>query len=183
MPHVLVERIEDAVAGATQLGATPIDQHDIAGVARIATLRDLEGAAFGLWQAAPHAGAELIDVLGSIWWVELMAKDPAVGRDFYGRLFGWQVRETSFEPIGLYRVFERPPTQEGGLNQIDPEWEMGATWLTFISVEDCDRTMARACDVGGEAGFVHTVPKHGRIGMIVDPGGAALWLRGPVPAV
>lgn len=42
--------------------------------------------------------------------------------------------------------------------------------------------MARACDVGGESGFVHTVPKHGRIGMISDPGGAALWLRGPVPA-
>ena len=42
-------------------------------------------------QAAPHAGAELTDVLGSIWWVELMAKDPAVGRDFCGRLFGWQV--------------------------------------------------------------------------------------------
>ena len=190
VPHILVERIEDAVADATQLGATLIDQQDIAGVARIATLRDLEGAAFGLWQAAPHAGAELTDVLGSIWWVELMARDPAVGRDFYGRLFGWQVRETSFEPIGLYRVFERPalsgvegpPTQEGGLNQIDPEWEMGATWLTFISVEDCDSTMARACDFGGESGFVHTVPKHGRIGMIVDPGGAALWLRGPVPA-
>ena len=52
----------------------------------------------------------------------------------------------------------------------------------LISVEDCDGTMARACDFGGEGGFVHTVPKHGRVGMIVDPGGAALWLRGPVPA-
>ncbi len=189
VPHVLVEHIETAVADATELGATLIDQHDITGVARIATLRDLEGAVFGLWQAAPHAGAELTDVLGSIWWVELMARDPAMGRDFYGRLFGWKVRETSFEPIGLYRVFERPalsavegpPTQEGGLNQIDPEWEMGPVWLTFISVEDCDGTMTHACDFGGEGSFVHTVPKHGRIGMIVDPGGAPLWLRGPVP--
>jgi predicted enzyme related to lactoylglutathione lyase len=111
-----------------------------------------------------------------------MALDPAVGRDFYGRLFGWTVRETSLEPIGLYRVFERPPTQEGGLNQIDPEWNMGPVWLTFISVEDCDGTMAHACGFGGEGGFVHTVPKHGRIGMIFDPGGARLWLRGPVPA-
>ena len=117
VPHVLVEHIEMAVVDATELGATLVDQQDVEGVARIATMRDLEGAAFGLWQAAPHAGAELTDVLGSIWWVELMALDPAVGRDFYGRLFGWTVRETSFEPIGLYRVFERPPTQEGGLNQ------------------------------------------------------------------
>ena len=182
VPHVLVEHIETAVADAKKLGATLIDQHDIADVARIATLRDLEGAVFGLWQAVPHSGAELTDVLGSIWWVELMARDPATASDFYGRLFGWKVRETSFEPIGLYRVFERPPTQEGGLNQLDPEWDMGPVWLTFISVEDCDRTMAHACDFGGESGFVHTVPKHGRIGMILDPGGAALWLRGPVPA-
>jgi uncharacterized protein len=210
VPHVLVERIEMAVADATRLRATLVDRYDVEGVAVIATMRDLEGAAFGLWQAAPRAGADLTDVVGSIWWVELMARDPAVGRDFYGRLFGWTVRETSFEPIGLYRVFERPaltlrraqghpersrgvsgiegpaqsepPTQEGGLNQIDPEWDMGPVWLTFISVVDCDATMAHACDVGGESGFVHTVPKHGRIGMIVDPGGAILWLRGPVPA-
>lgn len=39
------------------IGATLFDQHDIAGVARIAPLRDLEGAAFGLWQAAPGGAA------------------------------------------------------------------------------------------------------------------------------
>jgi predicted enzyme related to lactoylglutathione lyase len=199
VPHVLVERIETAVADAKACGATLVDQYDVEGVARIATLRDLEGAAFGLWEAAPLAGAELTDVVGSIWWIELMSRDPAVGRDFYSRLFGWTVRETSFEPIGLYRVFERPalstvegpalsavegpPTQEGGLNQIDEGWDLAPVWLTFISVEDCDGTMTRACDFGGEGGFVHTVPKHGRIGMISDPSGAALWLRGPVPAV
>src|SRR5687767_11670488 len=97
VPHVLVEHIESAVADATELGATLVDQHDIAGVARIATLRDLEGAAFGLWQAAPHAGAELTDVLGSIWWVELMALHPAVGGEFYGRLFGWRSEEHTSE--------------------------------------------------------------------------------------
>ena len=181
VPHVLVEHIETTVADAARLGATLVDQCDIDGVARIATMRDLEGAAFGLWQAAPHAGAEVTDVRGSIWWIELMTREPAVGRDFYGRLFGWSVRETSFEPIGLYRVFERPPTQEGGLNQIRPEWDMAPVWFTTISVDDCDRTMTRACEIGGEGGWVHTVPTHGRIGSIYDPAGACLILRGPVP--
>ena len=87
-----------------------------------------------------------------------------------------------FEPIGLYRVFERPPTQEGGLNRIRPEWDMAPVWFTIISVDDCDGTMTRACDIGGEGGWVHTVPKHGRIGSIFDPSGACLILRGPVPA-
>jgi predicted enzyme related to lactoylglutathione lyase len=182
VPHVLVGNIETTVADAATLGAVLVDRHDIEGVARIATLRDLEGAAFGLWQAEPHAGAEVTDGLGSIWWIELLSRDIVAGRDFYGRLFGWTVRETSFEPVGLYRVFERPPTQEGGLNQIRPEWELAPVWLTTVAVNDCDQTMARACEIGGEAGFVHTVPKHGRIGSIFDPGGACLSLRGPVPA-
>ena len=182
VPHVLVEHIETTMADAATLGATLVDQGDIDGVARVATLRDLEGAAFGLWQAAPHAGADVTDVRGSIWWIELMTREPARGRDFYGRLFGWSVRETSFEPIGLYRVFERPPTQEGGLNQIRPEWDMAPVWFTTISVDDCDGTMTRACEIGGEAGWVHTVPRHGRIGSIYDPAGACLILRGPVPA-
>ena len=181
VPHVLVEHIDTAVADAARLGATLVDRQDVDGMARIATMRDREGAAFGLWQAVPHAGAEVTDARGSIWWIELMTRDRATGLDFYGRLFGWKVRETSFEPIGLYRVFERPPAQEGGMNQIRPEWDMTPVWFTFISVDDCDGTMTRACDIGGAAGWVHTVPKHGRIGSIYDPGGACLILRGPVP--
>ena len=117
-----------------------------------------------------------------LWWIELLTLDVPAASAFYNRLFGWTIRETSFEPIGLYRVFERPGTQEGGLNQIRPEWNMHPVWFTTISVEDCDGSMSRACDRGGEGGFVHTVPKHGRIGSIFDPGGAILLLRGPVPA-
>lgn len=183
VPHILVEDIDSVIADAARLGATLVDRHDVDGLARMATIRDREGAAFGLWQAAPHSGAEVTDTLGSIWWIELMTRDPAVGRDFYDRLFGWKVRETSFEPVGLYRVFERPPAQEGGMNQIRPEWDLPPLWFTFISVDDCDGTMTRACDIGGEGGWVHTVPKHGRIGSIYDPGGACLVLRGPVMTV
>jgi len=80
VPHVLVEHIETAGADASRLGATLVDRHDVDGMARIATMRDREGAAFGLWQAAPNAGAEVTDVLGSIWWIELMTRDPAAGR-------------------------------------------------------------------------------------------------------
>jgi hypothetical protein len=59
---------------------------------------------------------------------------------------------------------------------------MAPVWFTTIAVDDCDRTMTCACDIGGESGGVHTVPTHGRIGSIFDPGGACLILRGPVPA-
>ena len=52
--------------------------------------------------------------LGSIWWIEVVARDPPIARDFYGQLFGWNARDTSFEPFAVYTVFERPGNQEAG---------------------------------------------------------------------
>jgi predicted enzyme related to lactoylglutathione lyase len=181
IPHVCVDALDRTIDTATALGATLLDVTTVAGVARMATLRDREAAVFGLWQPDAHTGAEQMDMPGSIWWIEVLARDAAVARDFYGTLFGWNARETSFEPFASYTVFERPGNQEGGLLEIQTGWEIEPTWNTIVSVDDCDATMSRATQLGGEMGFVHTVPKHGRIGSIFDPGGAFLALRGPVP--
>jgi predicted enzyme related to lactoylglutathione lyase len=181
IPHVCVDAIDRTIETATTLGATLLDVTNVAGVARMATLRDREAAVFGLWQPDSHVGAEQMDVPGSIWWMEVLARDPAIARDFYGELFGWNARDTSFEPFASYTVFERPGSQEAGLLQIQPGWEIEPMWNTIVSVDDCDATMSRAPGLGGQMGFVHTVPKHGRVGSIFDPGGAFLALRGPVP--
>jgi len=181
VPHVRVDALDRTIDTATALGATLLDVTNVAGVARMATLADREAAVFGLWQPDSHVGAEQMDMPGSIWWVEVLARDPAIARDFYGRLFEWNARDTSFEPFAVYSVFERPGHQEGGLLQIQPGWEIEPSWNTIVSVDDCDATMSRAPGLGGHMGFVHTVPKHGRIGSIFDPGGAFLALRGPVP--
>jgi uncharacterized protein len=180
VPHVAVDALERTIEAATALGATLLDVTDVPGVARLATLGDREAAVFGLWQPDPHGGAEQTDVPGAIWWIEVLARDPPLARDFYGQLFGWNVRNTSFEPFAVYTVFERPGNQEAGLLPLPPEWEIEPVWNTIVSVDDCDATMNRAPGLGGRTGFVHTVPKHGRIGSIFDPGGALLVLRGPV---
>ena len=181
IPHVCVDALERTTEAAKALGATLLNVTDVPGVARLATLHDREAAVFGLWQPDPHGGAEQTDVVGTIWWIEVLARDPRITRDFYGQLFGWNARETSFEPFAVYIVFERPGNQEAGLLPLQPEWEIEPFWSTIISVDDCDATINRAVGLGGQTVFVHTVPKHGRVGGILDPGGAYLSLRGPVP--
>jgi hypothetical protein len=181
IPHVCVDTLDQTIAAATTLGATVLEVTTVPGVARMATLQDREAGIFGLWQPDPHRGAEQTDSPGSIWWIEVLARDRTIARDFYGQLFGWNARDTSFEPIPVYTVFERPGNQEAGLLQLQPEWGIEPSWNTIVSVDDCDATMSRAPGLGGRMGFVHTVPKHGRIGGIFDPGGAFLALRGPVP--
>jgi predicted enzyme related to lactoylglutathione lyase len=181
VPHVSVESAEGTTADAVSLGATLVDVIDIAGLARLATLRDPEGAVFGLWQPAPHQGMQVTDDVGSVWWIERLTYDAAAAREFYRRLFGWSAVDTSFEPFATYTVFKRGDIQEGGLLQIERDWGLWPRWNPIFAVSDCDATLARADSLGGSSGFVHTVPKHGRVGVLDDPGGAVFVIRGPVP--
>lgn len=181
VPHISVEGAERTTADALSLGATLVDAVDVPGLARLATLRDPEGAVFGLWQPAPHQGAQLTDEVGSVWWIEVLTNDAAAAREFYGRLFGWTAVDTSFEPFATYTVFTRGDVQEGGMLQIGDDWDLSPRWNPIFAVSDCDATLARAKPLGGSTEFVHTVPKHGRVGSLNDPGGAVFVIRGPVP--
>lgn len=181
VPHVSVFDSDSVTARALELGAVLVDTVDIAGFARLATLRDPEGALFGLWQAAPHQGAQLMEDIGSLWWIEMVSRDVEIARRFYGGLFDWQSHDTVFRPFHSYTVFKRGDVQEGGLLRLDPEWAIDPTWNSIFAVNDCDATLEKANRLGASTMFVHTVPTAGRIGGFRDPGGASLLLRGPVP--
>jgi predicted enzyme related to lactoylglutathione lyase len=181
VPHVSVESVERATADALTFGATLVDTVDFPGLARLATIRDPEGALCGLWQPSPHQGAQLMEEAGSLWWIEILSNNVAGAREFYGRLFGWISVDTSFEPFAAYTVFTRGDVQEGGILPIGRDWGVSPTWNSIFAVADCDAVLERAKTLGGSAMFVHTVPKHGRIGSVRDPGGAVFVIRGPVP--
>ncbi|MBI2189669.1 MAG: VOC family protein [Acidobacteria bacterium] len=180
VPHVSVSSVERTTADALILGATLEDTVDVPGLARLATLRDREGAQFGLWEPAPHQGSPLTDEVGSLWWVEVLSNDVGGARDFYGRLFGWTSIETAFEPFAAYTVFKRGDVQEGGILPIGRDWGVSPRWNAIFAVSDCDVTIERATTLGGSTILVHTVPKHGRIGSFCDSGGATFAIRGPV---
>ena len=181
VPHVSVESVEHATADAVALGATFVDTNDVPDLARLATLRDPEGAMFGLWQPAPHQGADLTEEVGSLWWIEVLSNNVPGARMFYERLYGWASVDTSFEPFASYTVFKRGDVQEGGILPIGRDWGISPTWNSIFAVDDCNATIERAKSLGGSAIFVHTVPKAGRIGLLSDPGGATFVIRGPVP--
>lgn len=181
VPMVLVADRDASLRTAATLGATVVDTDDVHGVARIARLRDPEGATFGLWQPAPDEGAVVSNEVGSLWWIELLSAEPGNATPFYGRLFGWEARTTAFTPFDTYTVLERDGQQEGGLLPIHADWDVSPRWNTIVAVADADAACRAAESLGGCAHFAHTVPSAGRIAGFSDPGGAVLVLRGPVP--
>jgi uncharacterized protein len=180
VPMVAVVDRDATLQYALTVGATLVDTDEIDGVARVARLRDLEGAEFGLWQPAPDGGAAVSDEVGSLWWLEVLSTDAESSQQFYGRLFGWQARDTSFEPFDCYIVLERDGQQEGGILPIPAEWDVAPRWNTIVAVQDADRACRNAEALGGCTLFAHDVPRAGRIAGISDPGGALLVVRGPL---
>ena len=173
--YVKVESADRTVSRALELGATmDTAPFETAGIARSAVLADPDGAAFGLWEPRGHEGAHVQDQVGSMWWMELLARDIVDTRHFYMQLFGWDFSETPKYEISErpYTVFKAGETPIGGALQYHPDWGVRQRWSVFFAVADWKDTIARVKAGGGELGFWRDVPHTGRCGFIQDPGGA-----------
>jgi predicted enzyme related to lactoylglutathione lyase len=180
--HVLVDSIAETAARATQRGATASAPVRTPGLATTSLVRDPEGAEIGLWEAGGHPGARLTEATGSMWWVELLARDIHAARAFYTGVFGWSVRESS--KIGFpYTVFQIGDRQAGGAAQHEPEWGVTSRWQVLFAVAHFETAVKTAAAQGGRLGFWRDVPYNGRFGILNDPGGAVVCIMDPSQVV
>jgi len=117
---------------------------------------------------------------GSFCWTELMTRDVAAARRFYGELVGWKTTERDIGPL-KYTMFTPPGATEpiGGMMQMDdPEFAgIPPHWLSYILVENVDATTQRAVQLGGTIKVPpEDVPDIGRFSIIQDPTGAVIAL-------
>jgi hypothetical protein len=180
--YVRVEHVDGMAARATELGATmatPVV--DIPGMARTCVLEDPEGATFGLWESRGHGGAHVQNQTGTMWWVELLARDIQAARRFYVELFGWSYRETQKYGNDL-TIFKIGNESVASALEYGPDWGVTQRWHVFFAVDDWDTAVERTDAMGGELEFCRDVPNAGRLGIIRDPGRAAFCIVRPDPA-
>jgi predicted enzyme related to lactoylglutathione lyase len=113
-------------------------------------------------------------------WVELSATDAAGARDYYARLFGWDVEVIADPQYGGYGM-----ARDGGddVAGIGPQQAPGAptAWGLYIGTDDVDET---ARTVGRAGGTVVSGPfdvgDQGRMAVFRDPTGAIIsaWQAG-----
>lgn len=174
--YICVESADGGAARAGQLGGTVrVAPFDVHGVGRMAMVEDPARALFALWEPKGMIGARLADEAGAPCWYELITHDLPRATRFYTDLFGWNATERDIPTVGPYTIAKLGEQSVAGLMSIRKEWgEVAPAWNVYFTVEDCERTVRRARDLGGHViTGPNAVPGFGRFAVILDAEGAA----------
>lgn len=182
--YIMVDNVDAAAERVPGLGGRVLmPPMDVMDTGRMAFVTDPTGAAVGLWQPYKMGGADLFNEPGAMTWNELATRGVDKAMPFYQELVGWSWNpmEGSPTPYHLATMGER---QIAGAMDMDEVWpaEVPPHWDVYFSVEDADKSLAKAEKLGGKsmAGPID-VPDVGRIYMISDPQGASLYIMQPTP--
>lgn len=121
---------------------------------------------------------------GTFSWIELGTTDGPGAKEFYSKLFGWEVKETPMGPDFTYYIFQIGGADVAAMYQLmDDQLKLGVPphWLSYIAVTSADDAASKAASLGGTViSAPFDVGTHGRMAMIADPQGAhfAVWQAG-----
>jgi predicted enzyme related to lactoylglutathione lyase len=112
---------------------------------------------------------------GAFSWSELVTTDPARAAEFYGQLFGWNVKAPD-EAMGGYRVVQLADASVAGIMAMPKDAPpMPPHWGCYVTVADTDQTVQRCIALGGKALMpAMDIPGVGRMAVLQDPQGAVL---------
>lgn len=116
---------------------------------------------------------------GDFVWYELMTKDTAAARTFYGPLLGWTFADSGM-PAMQYDLISMNGTQVAGIMPLDDDMEAGGAqpgWLGYVGVNDVDASAAQAREAGARIWIApRDIPGIGRFAFLADPQGAPLYI-------
>lgn len=107
-------------------------------------------------------------------WVDLSAPNMEAARAFYESLFGWTTREVDSGQDVPYLLFEQDGAPVAGGMQASQEMldaGMSAIWTVSFLVDDVDRSVARALELGAQTPVPPFDTPVGRVALLVDPQG------------
>jgi predicted enzyme related to lactoylglutathione lyase len=116
---------------------------------------------------------------GTPCWVDLMTSDQAAAREFYARLFDWEI-EVGPAETGYYGTASLGGYRVAGIGAM-----MGGdhppVWSTYLATDDVEASVAAAQAAGGSVVSPATdVMEFGRMAFVQAPGGGVvgLWQAG-----
>jgi predicted enzyme related to lactoylglutathione lyase len=203
--YIWVESADDTASAVRAAGgAVVMEPFDVMDAGRMAVFTDPEGAAFCVWQAKQHKGAQVVNEHASLNFNGLATRDIEGAKSFYGSVFGWTtlalgggVEMWTLPGYGDYLEQDNPDLRKqmadlGGpqgfedvvasINPIpDDQPDTPAHWNVTFAVDDADATAARATELGGNVIVPPFDAPWVRMTIINDPQGATFIASKFVP--
>src|SRR6266852_20943 len=113
-------------------------------------------------------------------WLDLSSSDPAGSREFYSKLFGWNIEvnpDPQYGGYGMARIAGKDVAGIGG--KMSPE--APTAWLVYIATADAADTAKKAKAAGGSVMMEPmAIGPQGTMAVIQDPAGGAIgvWQAG-----
>jgi uncharacterized protein len=155
-------------------GGVVVEPFDFMDACRMGVFTDPEGAAFCVWEAKEHKGAQLVNDPGALVFNGLDTRDVEGARSFYGSVLGWQTSgigggaegwtlpgygdwlEREHHPH-LRKQMAEAGAPEGFEDVVasiipiaDDQPQTPAHWSVTFAVDDADATAAKAAELGGK---------------------------------
>jgi len=114
-------------------------------------------------------------------WPELLTTDGPGAKKFYSGLFGWELADSPVGPDAVYTMATMRGKNVGAMYEMREEQKQQkhpAAWLSYVSVENADATVAAAKKLGAKMVVdAMDVSDIGRMAVLRDPQDAviALW--------
>lgn len=160
-------------AGGKQL-ETPID---VAGIGRVVTVEDADGALLHLLAPA-HGDPPDQDTAVHGWlWHELLANDTKRALSFYEEAFGYQVKAVTRDSGRDYNVLWSSGGPRAAVLE-NPFDDVRSVWVPYVRVEDPEALGTAVEALGGKV-IIAPRPdlRNGTLAVVVDPSGAPLALQ------
>ena len=113
-------------------------------------------------------------------WVDLSSSDAAASREFYSKLFGWEVVVSPDPQYGGYAMARVGGEEVAGIGpKMSPE--APTAWSVYIGTSDADGLAQKVQDAGGTViAPAFDVGDQGRMAVFQDPSGAFIsaWQPG-----
>ena len=203
--YIWVDSADETVSKVRDAGGQVLTEpFDVMNAGRMAVFADPEGAAFCVWQAKEHKGAQIVNEHGSINFNDLHTRDPEGAKAFYGSVFGWGTLglDGGFQAWTLPGYAEylerdnpdlRKQMAEGGapegfadvvaslISIPDDQPDTPAHWGVTFAVDDADAAAKKATELGGNVILPPMDAPWVRMTVIADPAGATFTASKFVP--
>lgn len=185
MLYIAVENADASAKKAAQLGGKVLaEPFDVFDAGRMAVIQDPTGAVFSIWQPKTSQGIRVKNEEGAFCWADLSTADPTRAREFYSRLFGWQmIEDTDDKPASGYIHIKNGEDFIGGIPPAEHRnKDIAPHWMAYFQVSDCDATAAKAKSLGVTFYLEPmTMESVGRMAIMADPQRAVSALFQPMP--